>query len=443
MQVTESKLQENKSETFPTLYGIDKNNKIKRWDISVETFGEYSVVTYNYGYLGGKQVECKMTIDSGKNLGKKNETTHYEQAVLVSQSKWKKKRDTDGYITDLEKVNKTVENRKNSMMKKAGGYLSGEEIPQQEDKSEKETVFPMLAKDYKKNIKKIKFPAYIQPKLDGYRMIFDGRTGSLTTRTGRKYVSLSGGSLERKLLEISKKYDIILDGELYVHDNDFKFENLGVLKKTNPLNEKEVEKIDKIKYHVYDIVDLNVAYENRQQRLQDIFNKLSLQDDTYYSKHIVLVESYLVHDETEIDTYHNRMIENGFEGSIIRNKTGLYKCKYRSSDLLKYKNFDDGEFEIIGYDSEKNVSIGSNLYVDDTSNKKDLVVWLCKTDDNKKFHVRPKGTINERSKLYKNADMYIGRKLWVKFFGLTERGVPRFPTTARDSIKEYIRDIII
>jgi hypothetical protein len=55
---------------------------------------------------------------------------------------------------------------------------------------------------------------------------------------------------------------------------------------------------------------------------------------------------------------------------------------------------------------------------------------------------RPKGTREERKELYKRGSQFIGRKLQVKYFELTEAGIPRFPTTKSESYTTYIRDTI-
>ena len=124
----------------------------------------------------------------------------------------------------------------------------------------------------------------------------------------------------------------------------------------------------------------------------------------------------------------NPFVNDNYEGSIIRNGGSLYESK-RSFNLLKYKDFDDDEFEITGYTTEKDNDI-------------DLVIWICKTHDNKYFNVLPQGSKEERRELHKNAKDYINKKLWLKFFSYTEGGVPRFPTTNRNTYTEYIRDVV-
>ena len=75
----------------PTLYGIDSKGNIKVWKGSVTDEGDQSVIEYQFGLeLGKKQVQTK-TITDGKNIGRSNETTPYEQAVKELKSKKIKK----------------------------------------------------------------------------------------------------------------------------------------------------------------------------------------------------------------------------------------------------------------------------------------------------------------------------------------------------------------
>jgi DNA ligase-1 len=42
-------------------------------------------------------------------------------------------------------------------------------------------------------------------------------------------------------------------------------------------------------------------------------------------------------------------MEEGYEGIMVRNPNSPYEISKRSSYLQKYKEFDDDEFEIIGF----------------------------------------------------------------------------------------------
>jgi len=281
-----------------------------------------------------------------------------------------------------------------------------------------QTFLPMLAQDYKKHQGKIAFPCFIQPKLDGYRMIFNPYTNKITSRTGNEFSVLYTTELYDQLKALDSQY--ILDGELYCHQT-LKFEDYGVLRKKK-FDKEDLQIINKIEYHVYDIIDTNLDFYERAY----ILSKLILPSK------IKAVNTYVCKTKIDIDLYHKDIVSKGYEGSIIRNNKGKYKCKFRSYDLLKRKDFDDAEFEIVGYCSEK----------DTTGNEEDLVVWICQTENQLKFNVQSKGSKKEKQDIYKDANKYIGKKLWVKYFGLTNDGIPRFAKTMRDGLAS-IRDSVI
>jgi DNA ligase-1 len=118
--------------------------------------------------------------------------------------------------------------------------------------------------------------------------------------------------------------------------------------------------------------------------------------------------------KAELKGFHDRFVAEGKEGLIIRNKTGLYQLAARSKDLQKFKEFEDAEFTVVEY-------------TDGVGSEKGLVIWVCETEDKKKFSVRPRGTHEERAELFNDADSYVGKKLTVRYQELTEDGIPRFP----------------
>lgn len=418
---------------FDTLYGIDKKDKIKQWDIYVEDFGHYTELVYSYGYIDGKKVICKQIIEKGKNIGKKNETSHYEQAVLEAKSKWNKKKDLEGYSTNLNEVKNKNDNTikdntiNNNTIKE--NTIKENTIKDKDNIIKHNTIYPMLAHDYKKHANKLKFPCYIQPKLDGYRMIYNNFTKKCTSRQGKEFDVIKNTELFSELQSINLQEqinDIILDGELYVHNGIF--ENLGILRKKK-LSDEDKIKLNTIEYHVYDIINPNLKYYERYNLLKSIFEK-----NTF--KKLKFVESIEIKSENDIKNVHDRFIDKNYEGSILRNSNGLYKIKFRSTDLLKYKDFEDNEYKIVDYTFEKNTSdVGENL-----------IVWICETENGDIFRVRPKGTHEERKMLYKkcvnNFDQFKNRKLYVKYFELTDNNIPRFPTTKTESYTSYIRDTI-
>jgi len=375
------------SKTFETLYGIDTNNKLKQWSITVENHDTHSLIICEYGYVDGKKTTSKTKVEKGKNIGKKNETTHFQQAVLEATSKWTKKQES--------------------------GYSK-----EKNEEKEEEILLPMLAQDYTKHKKKIKFPCFIQPKLDGYRMAFNSSSKQCLTRNGKEFSVIYETDLYKELSNIR---NINLDGELYIHDKSFSFESYGVLRKTKKLSKEDIEKLEKIEYHVYDAIDEDKTFNIRNELLKSL-----------ETNKIKVVQTFECKNVQDIEKYHEIFIKDGYEGSIIRNKNGMYKQKYRSYDLQKYKNFDDGEYTIVDYTFEK----------DTTGNDDNLVVWICETPSKKRFNVQSKGTREERQEIYKNAGSYINKMLWVQHFGLTNDGVPRFPKTMRNGLESIRMEVL-
>ena len=389
--------------TFDPLYGMSKDGKIKNWEICVERFDEYSEIVTLHGYEN--KIETRVRVNKGKNIGKTNETTHFKQAILEAQSKWLKKHDEK--YTIYPEILYHPDTSKN----KASVHL------------------PMLAQDYSKHKSKLKYPCFIQPKLDGYRMIYDTTAQSITTRQGKNFeIVKESGLLYQELCSLPSGY--ILDGELYVHSDDVSFEALGVLRKTKKLSDEDKENLSKIEYHVYDMIDSDVIFEKRLEEIQKL-----IQDTKY--KMIRVVPTMKVDSEQEIVEFHQKFVDEEYEGSMLRNVASKYLEKNRSYDLLKYKDFMDEEFEIVGYTFEKDTS----------GEDKNCVVWIVKIKEGLECKVRPKGAKEQRQSLYEECERdfgkFKGRKLWTKFFEYTSDGSLRFPSTKTSDVSSYIRDEVV
>ena len=357
---------------FDVLYGNSKNNKVKRWAISVNTTDEESYIIVEHGYIDGAMITNTTTITKGKNIGKVNETTHLEQALSEAASKWSKKK-FQGYSEDNNK--------------------------------KKDIILPMLALDYNKYSKNIEFPSFIQPKLDGVRCIF--YKNDLVSRTGKVFTGL------RHILEELQDLDLVLDGELYSYS--LPFQQLVGLVRKETLTDTCKSNIKKIIFIIYDVVVDDKNYKERYDILSKFFKTKGLQ----YTK---FLDTCIAKDHNDINRNLVKYINKGYEGAIIRNFKGLYIKNARSKDLQKYKKFKDNEFDIIGG-------------VDGVGVEEGLIIWICVTQENKRFNVRPKGTHEERRELFKNKDRYIGKKLIVKYFELTDDNVPRFPVGV--AIRDY------
>lgn len=356
---------------FPELHNTNKAGKAQTWKIYVEKKTNGSAIITKHGLVDGKITTAETLITEGKNLGKANATDHYMQAISEAKYKWE--------------------------MKRRQGYYEEEG-----DKLEKGNIYlPMLAHSYEKRGKDITFPAYCQQKLDGIRAIYNPNYKKLQSRTGKIFPGLS--HIVEELKTVMGITPLILDGELYSHTLTFQ-EISGIVRKEK-LSAKDLEISNQIRFIVYDVI-LDKDYNERLTILKDFFKKNKL-------KYIELLKTEICKSPDLVKGFHDRYVQEGYEGLIIRNFKGTYEHT-RSKNLQKYKDFEDDEFKIVGF-------------TEGTGIEKGLVIWECETKEGKKFNVRPQGTHEERKKLFKNGTKYIGKLLTVKFFGYTDDGLPRFP----------------
>lgn len=262
------------------------------------TDNTYSIVT-KHGTTGGKLVEHTSIVKEGKNIGKKNETTIEEQAILEAQREWDKK-------------------------VKQGYHLKNET---------NQVIKPMLAQEYKKIVQ---FPAWVQPKLDGVRCLvyMENDKVIFQSRQNNRYEPLDHMVDELKTI-LLRAPGVVLDGELYAHD--IGFENVISMVRRAKVRHPDIHKI---KYHLYDLfyIENDLTYMLRRALLQSVYKD---------EPNVVLVHTIQISSVTEINDLLHKFISLHYEGIVIRGN-GVYKHG-RSKDLLKYKLFKDDEFEVVGH----------------------------------------------------------------------------------------------
>ena len=368
---------------FPTLYGKSKTGKTQVWKIEVIKQDPSALIRVTYGYEGGKEVVNEKEITKGKNLGKKNETSPYEQALLEAQSTWEGKID-GGYAEKLG-------NAQAPSMATANAVAAHK------------TISPMLAQDYHKQGKKIMFPCYVQAKLDGVRSIF--YNGTLTSRNGKGFTGLEHIIAE---LAPATKEGLILDGEVY--STTLTFQQFVGLVKKKTYTAADKEQLKHVNLWVYDCVN-DAPFESRLQTLKTFFDK-----HKFTQIHLLPTEECAKRED--LKGFHDKYVLEGNEGLMVRNKQGLYQLGARSYDLQKYKEFEDAEYKV-------------TAFTDGQGLEKGLVIWTCETKDGKHFQVRPRGTHEARAEIFKDVTKhpakYIGKELTVRFQELSDDGIPRFP----------------
>lgn len=360
------------SKTFPTLYKKTSTGADQFW--SIETDG--NTITTRWGRLGGSEQTATETITAGKNIGRANQTTPSEQAVLEAQAQWEQKKKNRGYVENLSdardgKVDESVE----------GG------------------IFPMLAHTFRDHAAKITYPAYAQPKLDGHRCI--AMASGLWSRTRKPIVSVPHINAALKPLI----GDVVLDGELYSTDFRDRFEELSSLIRPSYAKPEH----EAVQYHVFDCA-IPGSFALRHARLRELI--------TSAPPSIVLVETTMVNNEDELMAAFATFRAQGYEGAIVRNVHGLYVGN-RSYDLQKIKEMDDAEFKVVGVNEGRGKLAGHGIFV-------------CVTPAGVEFEAKMIGSLDALKQYHANPKLAVGRMLTVQFQGYTNtNGVPRFPVALR------------
>ena len=160
-----------------TLYKRATNGKVVEHTIEVEN-NCFRTIS---GYTDGIKTTSEWTCCSGKNIGKKNETTPNEQAMAEAKAMWTKRVEL-GNFENINDIDNEV-------------YFS-----------------PMLAHKWEDRKDKVKYPIASQKKLDGVRCII--KSDGMWSRNGKKI--LSALHIFEDLKSIFEKHpDLILDGELF------------------------------------------------------------------------------------------------------------------------------------------------------------------------------------------------------------------------------------
>ena len=393
--------------SFEPLTSVSKAGKTMDWSIEVTEIKGHGMITVTRGYRGGAVQTDTKTVSEGKNLGKKNETTPFQQAVLEARATWNKKQ-AEGYTV-------VPFNSSSSSSNSASASASVSAIPaSRTTELTLSAPLPMLANKWPERKKNITFPCFVQPKYDGTRTIAicglkEGPC--LFSRQRKAYAHLE--HIQAIVRQLPK--GLILDGELFT--TKAHFQTIVGLAKKKTLTEEDRVQHNLLELHCYDIVDPVKPFAERYAILQDLFRLHAPVIGTT----LQLCPTKEIAKEADLKKAHDAYVAAKYEGLMIRNKTGLYAVGDRSNDLLKMKEFEDDEFRIVGF------------YEGDGA-EKGCVMWRCVTPKGVEFGCRPEGTREDRQELYKHGSEYVGKLLTVKYQNLTPDGVPRFPVgkTIRD-----------
>ena len=340
-----------------TLYKKDSKGKIRFLDINTDG----ATIVQVSGLIDGKATH-NVSQCEGKNIGKSNETSPEQQASLEAEAKYTKKLKEGYFKTQEEAIDEVV-------------------------------MLPMLAKVFGKEEKKVTYPCYAQPKLDGMRGLGDCKNATLTSRSGNKIETLDHITSQLPYM------GVILDGELYAHGETFQ-ENMRMIKKYRS------GKTENVKYHVYDIV-MDAPFKDRLNILKSLCLK--------HPEVLEYVPTTVIESKEELMAFHAYNISEGYEGTIVRHGDDGYKLNGRSSSLLKLKDFEDMALTLMDViPSEKRPTHGKPIFFWEGAENNRLGAGISLS------HA-------EAEDLLANKHLHIGKACELRFFEYSDTGVPRHP----------------
>jgi len=255
-------------------------------------------------------------------------------------------------------------------------------------------VKPMLANKYKEKKHKVTFPCFVQPKLDGFRMLKEGDGNKAWTRGGKPHTPKC---IEHLMWDTGK---LMIDGELMLPHMPVLQETARAAKKFRP------EVSPTLRYYVYDVVEPTLPFSERYALLCAAVSGSP--------ENVVLVDTIEVKNEEELFEAHADFTSQGFEGTIIRTDGAGYEIGHRSDTLLKLKDFQDAEFKIVAVTEGKGIYVGKAIFV-------------CETKKGVQFNAAFKGSMEQRAEFYKNRKKLIGKWATIRYSVLQESGKPQFP----------------
>ena len=378
-----------------TLYKIDSKGKLRQWTITVVNRGFESEIIISAGLVEGKKTFTNIHITEGKNIGKSNETSHYTQAISQAQSKY------DGQIRDGY-----VENIADAKQAILASGLPQCMLAHKFDSSLKQSNSKNLDK---LNLKGEKI--YIQAKLDGNRCLTEiSSKGEVKFYTRKGDLMLPIPHIEEQLSNtyLQKGFTdcLILDGELYTDKLPFNTLN-GLIRKQSK-TEKDLGDLKLIDYVVYDTYN-SQGYEKRFEIVKE-----------FESENVKIIPNFeIIANDESIKEKLDCFLSQGYEGAILRVLGKPYEYK-RSWNLMKIKEFEDSEFEILDVELDSIGRLGAFIM------KMDIPVLDKDGKLVETFKAGITGIDHEKGlEIIRNKEKYIGKTATVIYFGRDVR--PRFP----------------
>jgi|694.fasta_scaffold98602_1 hypothetical protein len=209
-----------------------------------------------------------------------------------------------------------------------------------------------------KLVNKIKFPAYVQLKMDGMRfnaIVKDGKC-EFRSRNGKEIQLL--GFLETDFIKMAAGFNMVFDGELLVNDKGVILDRQtgnGILNKANKGTISDLD-ARKVRATVWDVIPFDafasgickVDYATRLNGLERMIQKSS-------PAKVNLVQTDLVQTLDMAQSIFESYLADGLEGIILKSSDGIWEDK-RSKSQIKFKGELECDLRIVG------VQMGTGKY---------------------------------------------------------------------------------
>ena len=266
----------------------------------------------------------------------------------------------------------------------------------------------------------------VSRKIDGVRCSFYWKDGEVksASRGGGDYDPSTYQIREHPQLKelLSKNPGWILDGELYKHGKSLQ-QISGAARM-----EKTAGGCDWLEYYIYDVMVPDAPFEDRLKCLNVIKEllKLSFNPEREWEEdelRIQIVPHELVKGKDkkkQIMDLHNQYVAEGWEGCVARDISKPYKYGGRGQEMVKFKMYQDAEFEITG--------ISEGLRPED-------MCFTLVTDDGIEFKAKPMGSRELKEQYRADLPNLVGKLATVKYFYLSDDGTPLQPVLK--AIRDY------
>lgn len=385
-----------------TLITRDSKGKIRVAEVNCdweEDVKGYVIRRNTYQYAGKVTIQPEITITKGKV-----KRTVSQQAELEFNSHVKKYQDK-GYKELLESIDKYTKDQLDEILPEHVTDANGFKKHMLAKQADKVATSTFNKPEY----------WWASRKIDGVRCSFFWKDGEVCTasRGGGDYdPSTIAIRKHPKFVEFFKNHqDYILDGELYKHGK-----SLQQISGAARL-EKDASDIDWLEYYIYDIMIPDITFEDRLTTLDSIAEELGLgfspeKEWDNGELQVQMVPQEMVSGWLNIQKLHDKYVNEGWEGCVIRDPSKAYKFGGRGSEMIKVKLYQDAEFEITG--------LSEGLRDED-------MCFICVTSKGIEFKAKPMGDRAMKQYYRDNIDDIIGKMATVKYFYLSDDGCPLQP----------------